>query len=160
MKKDLFEKPIIRWCAPEYVYHEKSWLWFAVAGFVALAFVIYGLLTGGWTFSVAIIVLAGIYYLVYRDKPQIVDITISDVGVKIGRHIFPYNHLKIFWVVYDPPSVKRLYLRTTSRLHPDISVSLEETDPAELRRVLKIHLKESDATLEPMSDTLIRVFKL
>lgn len=160
MEKDLFEKPIIRWSAPEYVYHEKSLLWFIAAGLAALAFVIYGLLTGGWTFSVAVIMLAGIYYLVYKDKPQIVDIIISDVGVKIGSHVFPYNHLKTFWVVYDPPAVKRLYLRTTSKFHPDISISLEETDPAELKRILKHHLKESDKTTEPTSDTLIRVFKL
>lgn len=156
----LFERAVINWKAPEYIYHEKSALWFIVAGFVAIALVIYGLTTDGWTFSVAIIVFAGTYYLFYRHAPPVVDVKLSRVGVKIGKHIFPYWKLKSFWIVYDPPLVKRLYLRTTSRFHPDIFISLENTDPSKIRAVLKEHIPEKENGTEPFADSLVRAFKL
>ncbi|MEK9133157.1 MAG: hypothetical protein AAB606_05655 [Patescibacteria group bacterium] len=158
--KHAYDDAVLTWKAPEYTYHEKSIIWFILAGFVALLLVIYGILTNGWTFSVAILVFAGTYYLVYREKPKMVEIKISRFGVKVGHHIFPYNHLKSFWIVYNLPFVKRLYLRFTSRLHPDIAISLEDMDAAQIRRVLADHLQELKGTHEPFSDALVRVFKL
>ncbi|MBI4994607.1 hypothetical protein HZC21_03115 [Candidatus Peregrinibacteria bacterium] len=156
----LFEKAVFTWSAPEYIYHKKTALWFIVAGFVAIALVIYGLMTNGWTFSVAIIVFAGTYYSFYKHAPQNVEVKISRVGVKIGRHLFPYGKLKSFWIVYDPPLVKRLYLRTTSRLHPDIFISLQHADPSKIRSILKEHILEKENGSEPFADALVRAFKL
>ncbi|MFA6521112.1 MAG: hypothetical protein WCT53_01880 [Candidatus Gracilibacteria bacterium] len=156
----LFENAIIRWKAPEFDHHEKSTLWFIIAGLVVLLLVFYGLKTDGWTFSVAILVFAGTYYLLHREKPKVVDIKISKIGVKIGRHIFHYSHLKNFWVVYNPPFVQRLYLKSTSKLHPDIFVSLEDADPMAVKHILKDHIPELKGANEPFADVLVRIFKL
>lgn len=155
-----YDKAILTWKAPEYLHHEKSALWFLIAGLIAVALIIYDLMNGGWSFSVAIIVFAGTYYLLYRHEPKIVDVKISKFGVKIGRHCFSYGHLKSFWVVYDLPFAKRLYLRMSSRLKPDVFVSIEGVDPTEIRHVLSGYLREIKGMQEPFSDTLVRVFKL
>lgn len=155
-----FDKALIIFRAPEYLHHEKSLVWFVVAGLIALILVVYGLMSDGWTFSIAVIVFAGAYYSFSRHKPPVVDIKISKMGIKIGGHAFPYNRLKIFWIVYDPPFVNKLYLRTNSALHPDIFVSLENADVCEVRRVLSKHLAELTNKHEPFSDTLVRLFKL
>src|SRR3989338_2243726 len=126
LNRQAFNEAVFEWRAPEYLHHEKSLLWFVIAGIVALVLIIYGLMTDGWTFSVAIAVFAGTYYLFHRTPPPIVDIKISKMGVKIGHHIFPYSHIKGFWIVYTPPFVAKLYLKMTSKFHPDISVALEE----------------------------------
>lgn len=161
-KKNLhtFDAALLSWKAPEYTHHEKSGLWFIIAGAVLLFFVIYGLLTDGWTFSIALVVFAGTYYLLHRETPKIVDIKISKVGIKIGRHTFPYSHMKGFWVFYDPPLVKKLYLRINSHFHPDISVSLGDADISAVRQTLKQHTQELPEKREPFSDTLVRVLKL
>ena len=155
-----FDQSLISWHAPEYQQHEKSALWYVVAAVIALALVIYGLKTDGWTFSVAIIVFAGTYYLFHRHTPPIIEIKISKMGVKIGRHTISYHNLKGFWIFYDPPFAKKLYFRSTSKVHPDIFVSLEDADPAEVRRVLKSHINEMEGLDEPFSDTLVRIFRL
>ncbi len=155
-----FDKAIFTWYAPEFAHHEKSSLWFLVAGLIALALVIYGIETDGWTFSVAIIVFAGTYYLIQRHRPPIVEVKLSKFGVKIGRHIFPYSQLKSFWIVYDPPFVKKLYLRMASTFKPDVFVALEDGDPVEIRRILNMHLSELRGRHEPFSDTLVRLFRL
>lgn len=156
-----YDNAILNWRAPEYVHHEKSILWFIIAGVIAAGFVVYDLMSGGWSFSIAIIVFCGTYYLFYRHSPNIVEVKISKMGIKIGRHCFPYSHLKSFWIVYDPPFVKKLYFRMSSKFKPDISIALEEfTDPTELRTVLSSHLTENKGQHEPLADTLVRVFRL
>lgn len=155
-----FENALITWKAHEHEHHEKSITWFIIAGFFALGMVIYGLKTDGWTFSVAILVFAGTYYLLYRHSPPFVDIKISKMGVKIGRHIFPYDQIKGFWVIHNPPFVNKLYLKMVSRFHPDIFVSLEDADPAAIRQNLMTHVKELKGRGEPFSDTLVRLFRL
>jgi hypothetical protein len=155
-----FDHALLTWKAPEYIHHEKSPIWFLVAGLIALFFVIYGLKTNGWTFSVAIIVFAGTYYLVHRHTPPLVEVKLSKFGAKIGRHVFPYSHLKSFWIVYEPPFVKKLYLRSASAFRPDIFVSLEDADPVEVRHILSKYLTELRGRHEPFSDTLVRLFRL
>lgn len=155
-----FEQALISWRAPEHSYHEKSKRWFLIAGIFIILLIIYGILTDGWTFSVAVIVLAATYYLFYRNQPAIVDVKISNIGIKIGPHLFPYSLLRGFWIVYDPPHVKKLYIRTVSAFHPDISVPLDDVDPAEVRRILGKHLEEFKGRHEPFSDSLTRLLRL
>lgn len=155
-----FEKALISWHAPEYPHHEKSLLWFLIAALIIGILVFYGLETNGWTFSIALIVFAGTYYLIYRHKPRMVEVKVSGFGVKIGTQSIPFSSIKHFWVLYDPPHLKRLYLRMSSRFYPDIFVSLEDIDPANLRRLLSAYIKELEGRHEPFSDTLVRLLKL
>ncbi|PIQ78644.1 hypothetical protein COV82_00605 [Candidatus Peregrinibacteria bacterium CG11_big_fil_rev_8_21_14_0_20_46_8] len=150
----------IRWRAPEYQHHEKSFLWFVVAGLVAALLIVYGLVSGAWTFSLAILAFCVAYYAFHRHVPEEVDIEITSRGVHIGRHFFSYAKLKNFWVVYDPPFVGRLYLRFRSRIHPDITVALEDQDPGLIRKTLLKHLPEWEDGDEPMIDTFIRLLRL
>lgn len=156
-----FDKALITWRAPEYTHHEKSTFWFLVAGVIAFLLVLYGLATeGGWTFSIAVIVFAGSYYLFYRSSPPIVEVKISKLGVKIGHHTFPMNNIRNFWITYDPPFVKKLYLRMISRFHPDIAVSLHNADPVKVHHILSPFVRELKGKGEPFSDTLLRLFRL
>lgn len=156
----LFDHAILNWKAPEYAHHEKSVLWFIIAGLIALALVIYGLYSSSWTFSLAIVVFAGTYYLIVREKPPVVEVTISKIGMKVGPHIFPYSHIRGFWIVYKPPFVQKLYLKMTSKLHPHIVVLLENADPTEVQRALASFIDELKGLDEPFSDVLTRLFKL
>lgn len=159
-KKAEFGKVLLSFKAPEYAHHEKSAVWFIVAGIIILLLVYYGLATNGWTFSVAVLILTGTYFLFNREKPTVVPIEFSDAGVKIGKHEVLFNNLSGFWIVYDPPYVKKLYLRSASRLYPDIFVSLDNANPVRVKQLLSKHLVELKGKHEPFSDTLVRLFKL
>ncbi|MBI5412899.1 hypothetical protein HZA42_00945 [Candidatus Peregrinibacteria bacterium] len=155
-----FENAILGWKAPEYTRHEKSALWFVIAAAVAIGLVIYGLATDGWSFSLAIIVFCGTYYLIHRKTPPIVEVKISKIGVKIGRHLFSYSGLEGFWIAYDPPFLKRLYLKMEAKFKPDVFVSIEDTDPVEVRKILLGHTNEISGKHEPFADTLVRLLGL
>lgn len=156
----IFDNAILTWKAPEYVYHEKTMLWFIIAGLILFALIVYGFKTDSWTFSLAAIMLACTYYLFHAKKPSLVDVKISKFGIKIGHHIFPYNHIRAFWIVYEAKCQKKLYLKIASAFHPHVIVLLSNTNPAEVRHLLLSHLEEIKGQTEPLSDTITRLLKL
>ncbi|MBP9718265.1 hypothetical protein KBD59_03145 [Candidatus Gracilibacteria bacterium] len=158
--RHMFEDATMSWVAPEYAHHEKSLTWFVGAALIILGLVIYGLMTNGWTFSIAVLVFAGTYYLIYRTPPQHVEVKISRAGVKIGRHIFSYAELRGFWIVYNPPFVSRLYIRMQTRLRPDVCIDLVDMDVSEVKRELLEHMHEIKGVDEPFADTVIRLLRL
>ncbi len=150
----------LTWVAQEYPYHQKSLLWFIIAGIILVSLIIYGLLTDGWTFSMALIVAAGAYYVSHRNPPEIVPICVTNKGIKVGRHVLAYPSIKFFWIVYDPPYVKRLYIRLHARLGVNIAIELEDVDVNDLRKELKKHVAEHTISEEPFAETLIRWLRL
>ena len=72
----------------------------------------------------------------------------------------PFKELKDFWIVYEPPFVKNLYIEHKNALTPRIVVPIEDADPVEIRRALLDYLDENGRTEEPLGDLLGRVFKL
>lgn len=154
------EEIFITWRAQEYPHHEKSLLWFVIASLIVTSLVIYGLMTDGWTFSMAIIVASGAYYVSHRTPPQVVTMSVTSRGVRIGRHLLEYPTIKNFWIAFNPPLVRRLYLRMQPKFSADIVVDVHDVDVTELRQVLKKHLTENEKNAEPFSDTLIRLLRL
>lgn len=150
----------LAWVAQEYPYHEKSLLWFIIAGTILLSLIVYGLLTDGWTFSMALIVAAGAYYVSHRNPPEIVPISVTNKGIKVGKHTFAYPSIKCFWIVYDPPHTRRLYIRLHARLAVNIAIELEDVDVNDLRKELLKHLAEHTVSEEPFTETLIRLLRL
>lgn len=150
----------LAWVAQEYPYHEKSLLWFIIAGVILLSLIVYGLLTDGWTFSMALIVAAGAYYVSHRNPPEIVPISVTNKGIKVGKHTFAYPSIQCFWIVYDPPHTRRLYIRLHARLSVNIAIELEDVDVTDLRKQLRKHVSEHAVSAEPFTDTLIRLLRL
>ncbi len=154
------EEIFVSWRAKEYPHHEKSLLWFIIAAVILSSLVVYGVMTDGWTFSMAIIVAAGAYYVSHRTPPDVVTMSVTSRGVRIGRHLFEYHSLKNFWIVFNPPYVHRLYLRMKTKYAADVIVDVHDSDVAELRALLKKHVTENEKTTEPFADTLIRLLRL
>lgn len=154
------EQVLLSWEAHEYPHHEKTSRWFIIALIIVGLLVIYGLMTDGWTFSVAMLVFAGTYYVTHRRAPPIVDVVISHTGIKIGQHTFPYTQLKGFWVLFNPPYVHRMYLRQQGNFRPDVFVDIGDADPAEIAGTLNKYLKEIKGMQEPFGDTVIRLLRL
>lgn len=154
------QKIVLSWQAQEYPYHEKSHRWFIVAALILSVLVVYGLMTDGWTFSLALVVFAGTYYVLHRNVPDTVDVHITDINIHIGKNVFPFSSIKGFWLVNKPPEVRRLYLRFCGRMRPDLHVELGESDAADVRKILLDHIKEIKGAQEPLSDTIVRILKL
>ncbi|PJC37452.1 hypothetical protein CO046_00425 [Candidatus Peregrinibacteria bacterium CG_4_9_14_0_2_um_filter_53_11] len=159
--KKRFGELLISWESHEHKHKEKSSRWFISAVVVLALMVAFDLYNGGWSFSIALLLFAGTYYLAHRHSEQVTPVAISTAGVMVGPQLLPYNALKCFWIFNAQPHVQRLYLRMESRVRPDLYVEIgSEVTPEEVRQVLRPHLKELKGMEEPFADTLVRLFKL
>jgi len=160
MQTNSFHNEVIRWDAPEYVQHEKGWKWFLAAGLADLAFCVYAVTTQNWTLFVALILVSAMYVWQHGNTPKHVEVMVSHTGIKVGEKEYPYQNIKTFWIIYKPPHVKTLNLRSNSKILPDITIQLGDQNPAELRTYLCSQIREEEGKEESGVDAFIRIFKL
>jgi len=155
-----YDQAILAWEAPEYIQHEKGWRWFLGAGIAVFMFIVYSIVTQNWTLVIALIVLSALYVNFHFEKPKPIEIVVSKAGIKAGRKHIPFQDIKSFWIIYNPPYVKTLNLKMNKALQQDISIQLGDQDPGDLREFLCAQILEIEGKKESFADSLIRIFKL
>ena len=155
-----FDESVIEWTAPEYIQHEKGIVWylFAAVGLVLLC--VYAIFTANWTLLVALVVIAGVYYWMHGFNPKNINVKISRVGIQVNDKRYPYQNIDSFWIIYKPPHIKTLNLKSNSRFLPDITIQLNDQDPSEVREYLASQIREQEGKEETFVDSLIRTLKL
>lgn len=159
-KKDTYDTPLLQWTAPEYIKHEKGPAWMPAAALITAAFIAYGILNGEWVMATTFFVMAVVYYLYHRQEPKNIKIIISEIGIKIGGQKFPFNQMKKFWIIYDPPFVKTMHIRFVKKHKPDLVIQLDKQDPVKLRNLMLSQLPEWEGREESPLDAIIRALKL
>lgn len=131
-----------------------------IAGVFVLMLISYAIITGSATMAVVFLLLAGMFFMTHNEQPAIVEIKLTELGIQAGETFYPYNTLKDFWVVYEPPFVRTLNLHMANLSGKRIVLQLWEQDPAKVREILSKQLEETKGMQEPFIDMLIRIFKL
>ena len=98
------------WSVQEYEKHERGLRWYVFMGTVGVALVVYALFTGNFLFAVIIVLFAIILFLQSHQEPTKILFQITDLGLVIGSRFYPYSELNNFYLVYNPPEVKTLFL--------------------------------------------------
>lgn len=150
-----------QWFIPEYTQHERGQLWYVVLGIISALFIIYAIWTANFLF--AIIVLLAIIILLVRhaNQPMSLVVSIHEDGLVVGESFFPYQDLKSFWIIFEPPHVKTLYFDFQNHWRPRLPVPLQDENPLAIREILLQYLGEDlSREGEPTSDALSRILKL
>ncbi|MBL4694388.1 hypothetical protein JKY72_03395 [Candidatus Gracilibacteria bacterium] len=150
----------VEWIAPEYIRHYRGNVWKTISFAIVVISAILAFLYGSWTFSLAIITSAVVYYIVHIEHPKEVTIKISKIGIKVGSRKYAFTRIKGFWTIYDPPYVRTLHIRVAGEMITDITIQLGQQDPAEVRELLMSKIPEFEGKTENLSDLFIRLFRL
>ena len=152
--------PVFIWSSPLRRKQHKGWIWISVMSLVVSALLFYGSSTGNWIFVIAIIVAVIAYTADHLEStPQITN-KISEFGIKVGKEGIPYSNIKAFWIIYNPPYVSTLQIRTFNKTMPDISIDLDTQDPAKIREYLTRHVVEWEGKEESFMNLSTRLLKL
>lgn len=151
---------VISWSAMEYIKIQKGMIWFISAGIIVFLLIVYSFKQGSWTFAGAVLAAIFAYLAHMRQNPKKINITLTDMGIKIGKQKIPYSHMKAFWIVYHPPFIQTLNIRTTEAFLPDITIQLEDQNPVEIRKHLIKQIPEWEGKHENFMDSLARFLKL
>ena len=149
------------WEAPAFERHERSTRWYAVMAIVALVLVAYAVWTANFLFAFLVLLAAIMLVLAGNESSPAVLVQIGDNGVVWDGEFVPFEKIRHFAIVYQPPELKVLYVQPRNMVRPRMRIDLGDQDPVELRNHLKQYAFE-DLNLqeEHASDTFARLFRL
>ena len=152
---------VFEWTVPEYIKYQRSKLWYALATVAGALLMLYAFRTGNFLFAVILVMFAIIMFLNNIGEPHEVRFALTERGIVWGERYYPYMDARGFWIVYQPPTVKNLYLEFKSAIKPRLQIPLLDNNPVELREFLKKSVIEDTSRQdEPLSDFLGRILKI
>ena len=121
---------------------------------------LYAFYTRNFLFALIVVMMALMLFLQHQRSPKKITLTITSGGIKLANQNIPWKDITKFWIIYQPPEVKKLYLATSRFLMPQISIPLEQQNPVQLRELLLKYVPE-DLTKQEESnvDALSRILK-
>jgi hypothetical protein len=76
-------------------------------------------------------------------------------GIQLNDTLYLYEHLKSFWIFYDPPYRQDLSLRSRKTLMNYVTIPLGDEDPSHIRDLLVEYIPEKEQE-DPFVDVLAR----
>ncbi len=155
-----FDRALARWKTPRYLRYQRGWLWFTLMLMSCVGLAVYGYWTGSWTMVAVFAILPFVLLLEHRKKPEMVDVVISEYGIRFGSLCIPYSNIRSFWILHTPPMVDELHLLTTSRTHPEVTIQLMGMDPVSLRQFLVTQTLEWEGKSLSFLEAITRILRL
>lgn len=145
---------LISWRVEEYIEREKSPDWFWALGVIAVAGAAIAIISHDILFAIFIVLGAIVLGVYAQKKPDILDISVNDQGIKIRSFLYPYSQIKGFAVdIHDLGNF--LLIETNRMLMPIISIPLPvDFDIELLEKILKSKVEEKPLK-EPVSHRLM-----
>jgi len=159
-EKTHYDQSLMQWQTTLYPSFDKSKRWYIVAGIITTALVIYGIATNQWTFSVVVLITAGVYYYLTHEETPVIEVKVSDIGIKIGERVYPYTDIRTFWIEYNPPYFQNLHLVSKNEYKQEITAQIHGINPSELRRVLTRYLPEWTEREKTFTESISQILGL
>jgi hypothetical protein len=154
-------RELLAWIVDEYERHQRGPLWYALSAVFGLAMLLYSILTQNFLFAVIVIMFGVITGLSVMREPRKMLVVVTDLGIGIGNDFYPYKTFRNFWILYEPPEVKNIYLEFKVMPARRLSIPLYEQNPVEVRNALVRFLDEDlEKEDQPMSEFIGRTLKL
>lgn len=150
-------KIFISWQFPEYEQKNRPKWWWLLAIVVWLGLVIWAAVAQQSFLYLLILLFAAIIFITLeRREPQLLECRITNEGIEVDDHLYLFDDLESFFIIYQPPYIKNLYLIRKS-WRPILAIPLHNQNPAEVKQILALRLKEDlDRIEEPFLDQLAR----
>ena len=149
----------ISWQAPEFKHYKKNAGWYVTL--ISITILIIGffvIIQKDYFAAITIAILAVMIIYFSRQKPQIIEIHLTNKDVHQGNLHIPYKQIKHFWIVNKEPH-KTLNFETSAYMNRLMVVELDEQDPDEIREFLLDFLPEHEDTEPTMTQRVIHWFK-
>ena len=146
----------LSWEAPEFVHYPKSLTWFVVLFVIGVALIIFFVFKKDFVTALLFLLLLMLAYFFSGQKPKTIKIKLNFRGVELNDMKIPFDQIKSFWVVYDPPEIKTLNFETTAYINRYFTIQINDQNPVELREFLLEHLPEELDRKEQLGDKVSR----
>ena len=136
------KEPRISWQIEEYTHREKGPDWFWALGVIAIAGAAIAVIYHDTLFAIFIVLASIILGTYAARKPDVIEISISDAGIKIRRFFYPFENIKSFGID-EAPTGNHLIIESDRMLTPIVSIPLPDAlDTESLAALLRTKLPE------------------
>jgi len=152
---------LVEWTFPEYTKRSRSKGWYIVVGVLLALALIYAI----WTMNIlfAVILVLGVFIIVVQNfqPARSVSVIIGEDGVIMDQSFYPYKILKNFWIIYEPPEIKYLYLGFKRSVRGQLSIPLHDVNPIQVREMLLNYIEEDfEKEDEDINETFSRMMNI
>lgn len=144
----------ISWKALEYKRKEKSTDWYWAVILISLAMVITSVILRDVLFAILIVISTVILISFSIMAPKIVDISMNQKGVTVGKEMYPFATLESFWVDSMDAENQKVLLKSKKIVMPLIAIPLEEHHHLDIREFLLKYLPEEEMH-EPLAQKIM-----
>ena len=152
------ERPNIEWQALEYEHREKDSNWYWAVGALGGVLAILALVFANLLVAILAVVGTCAVLLQGARPPAMVAYGLTGKGVRVGERLYPYDHLKSFWVSDEVEHKSKKIIIESHKLVPHIILPLPAEIPGESARVyLRDKLAEvrhEDTLADALGDVL------
>ncbi|MFA6522874.1 MAG: hypothetical protein WCS85_00700 [Candidatus Peribacteraceae bacterium] len=149
--------PLLVWDAPLMARTERTPRWYRNAGIITVGLMAYGILSHNWTFTLAIGLAAGWYFLHRNVKPRDHHIEISTNGFTLDESFTAWADCMGFVLRRFRTHSELTLLKKRGSDHTILTGSI---NPMHLRETLSPLVPERSDMQERLIDTLVRTLKL
>src|SRR3989338_2903546 len=89
-------EPILDWEVDEYPQHERSRTWYIAASVIAVALIVYAIITANFLFAVIILMVGVITLLSTFKDPDRIGIMVTTAGVIVDDMFYDYKSVRDF----------------------------------------------------------------
>ncbi len=152
------EQTKISWQALEFRHYEKNIGWYVTLLAIAILVTGFFIIQSDYFAGVTTAILAIMIIFFSRQKPELMEVEITGKAVHMDNLIYPFKHIKHFWIV-NTPHHKTLNLETTTLVNRMVIIELGEQDAEEVREFLLNHLPEHTETTETITQKIMHKLK-
>ncbi len=154
-------KQLLSWSFPEYETHERSDLWYIFFGVIVAFLIIYSIVKFNCLFAVIVILIAFILFIQNARKSGTIHFSVYQTGIQLEDNFHTYKEFSHFWIAFNPPVVKQLYLRKKGFFGQTLSIPLMDHNIMKIRKILEKNIPENvNMENESISDFLSRILKI
>ena len=146
-----YGKKLLTWEFWESKEQKKTTGWYTIIVLIFLGLSISALFTQNYLFLIFLILFFAILVIEWKRPAEKRKIEIFEEGVVVANKFYGWDDLETFWIIYQPPQVKKLYLNPRGAFNLEFSVPLENQDPRKVRNIFKEYVEED---LERKNETL------
>ncbi len=150
---------LFHWQAPEYEMIRGDRRWYLYLSLILFAIIGYAVFTNSPIMAITFILIGVVEYIYINKEPRTLTFKITPEGIFAGNELYPFENIKSFWILYEPPHIRVISLHTKGTLLPFIHIPVHDEDPVKIRGILLEHISEEKQEMR-FVDTLERLLRL
>jgi len=137
-------KTILSWQAPEFQKYERSQNWFLLWLIISIVAIAMAIIFKNFLFAIFLVFAALAVFIHALQEPKTITFKITARGVLIDEKLYHFEDLESFWIIYEPPQIKTLILKSKRLLVPQLNIPIGNENPVKIRQALLDFLPEKE----------------